>query len=135
MRVKRIGEPRDDLVLHVEEIGERLVEPLGPEVMTRFSVYELDIDAHAVAAALDAAVENIADVQLAPDRLHVECITECPSTSPSRLIRRSNSNVALEVWLVLHRDLRSTQWVRLMFDWLAGGPSEYVKGRIGPAPE
>ena len=68
LRVKRIGEPRDDLVLHVEEIGERLVEPLGPEVMTRFSVYELDIDAHAVAAALDAAVENIADVQLAPDR-------------------------------------------------------------------
>jgi DNA-binding transcriptional LysR family regulator len=43
--------------------------------------------------------------------------------------------IALEVWLVMHRDLRSTRRVRLMFDWLAGGLTEYVKGRIGPAPE
>src|SRR5208283_751292 len=30
------------------------------------------IDAHAVSAALDAALEDITDVQLSPDRLHVE---------------------------------------------------------------
>ena len=39
---------------------------------TRFGVDELDIDAHAVATALDAALEDVADVQLAPDRLHIE---------------------------------------------------------------
>jgi DNA-binding transcriptional LysR family regulator len=39
--------------------------------------------------------------------------------------------MALEVWLVMHRDLRSTPRVRLMFDWLAQGLSDYVKGKSG----
>ena len=65
--VQRARQPRDDFVLHVEEIGERLVEPLGPEMIAGFGVDELHVDAHAVAAALDAAFEHIADVQLAPD--------------------------------------------------------------------
>ena len=65
--VQRARQARDDFVLHVEEIGERLVEPLGPEMIARFGVDELDVDAHAVSAALDAALEDIADVQLAPD--------------------------------------------------------------------
>jgi DNA-binding transcriptional LysR family regulator len=38
--------------------------------------------------------------------------------------------MALEVWLVMHRDLKSEPRVRLMFDWLAAGLSDYVKGRI-----
>ena len=70
--VQRAGQAGDDFVLHVEEIGQRLVEPLGPEMIARFGVDELHIDAHAVSAALNAALEDIADVQLAPDRLHVE---------------------------------------------------------------
>ena len=70
--VQRACQARDDFVLHVEEIGEGLIEPLGPEMIARFGVDELDIDAHAVSAALNAALEHIADVQLAPDRLHVE---------------------------------------------------------------
>ena len=41
--------------------------------------------------------------------------------------------IALEVWLVMHRDLRSTSRVRLLFDWLAEGLSGYVKGKPGPA--
>src|SRR5260370_18354883 len=41
-------------------------------MIARFGVDELHVDAHAVSAALDAALEDIADVQLAPDRLHVE---------------------------------------------------------------
>jgi hypothetical protein len=44
----------------------------GPEMITRFGVDELDVDAHAVSAALDAALEDTADVQLAPDRLCLE---------------------------------------------------------------
>ena len=31
-----VGQPRDDLVLHIEEIGDRLVEPLRPEMRCRF---------------------------------------------------------------------------------------------------
>ena len=69
--VERAGQTRDDFVLHVEEIGQRLVEPLGPEMIARFGVDELHVDAHAVSAALNAALQHIADVQLAPDCLHI----------------------------------------------------------------
>jgi hypothetical protein len=41
-------------------------------MIARFRVDELDVDPHAVAAALNAALEDIADVQLAPDRLRVD---------------------------------------------------------------
>jgi DNA-binding transcriptional LysR family regulator len=37
--------------------------------------------------------------------------------------------MALEVWLVMHRDLKAEPRVRLMFDWLAAGLTEYVRGR------
>ena len=70
--VQRARQARDDFVLHVEEIGERLVEPLGPEMIAGFGVDELDVDAHAVSAALNAALEDIADVQLAADRLQID---------------------------------------------------------------
>ncbi|MGA9848663.1 MAG: LysR family transcriptional regulator [Roseiarcus sp.] len=43
--------------------------------------------------------------------------------------------MTLEVWLVMHRDLRSTPRVRLLFDWLAEGLSDYVKGKSGRAAE
>ena len=36
---------------------------------------------------------------------------------------------ALEVWLVMHEDLKSTRRVRLLFDHLAMGLTAYVKGR------
>ena len=36
----------------------------------------------------------------------------------------------LEVWLVMHRDLKTAPRVRLLFDWLAAGLSDYVKGRL-----
>jgi hypothetical protein len=41
--------------------------------------------------------------------------------------------IALEVWLVRRRDLKSTSRVRLMFDWLAEGLLDYVKGKRLPA--
>ena len=70
--VQRARQARDDVVLHVEEIGQGLVKPLGPEMIAGFGVDELDVDAHAGAAALDAALEDIADVQLTPDRLYLD---------------------------------------------------------------
>jgi DNA-binding transcriptional LysR family regulator len=36
---------------------------------------------------------------------------------------------ALEVWLVMHEDLKTTRRVRLLFDHLAAGLTAYVKGR------
>ena len=53
--VQRIRQARDDFVLRVEEIGERFIEPFSPEMIARFGVYELNVDAHAVGPALDAA--------------------------------------------------------------------------------
>src|ERR1700735_3758509 len=41
-------------------------------MIARFGVDKLHVDAHAVSAALDATLQNVADVQLAPDRLRVE---------------------------------------------------------------
>ena len=70
--VERARQPRDDFVLHVEEIGERLVEPLGPEMIAGFGVDQLHVDAHAVSAALNAALQHIADVQLAADLLQID---------------------------------------------------------------
>ena len=67
-----ICKARDDLVLHVEEVGYGLVEALGPEMIASLGVDELDIDPHAVAAALHRTFEHVAHVQFAADLLHVE---------------------------------------------------------------
>jgi len=39
-------------------------------------------------------------------------------------------NYMLEVWLVMHEDLKSTRRVRLVFDHLAAGLRDYVKARL-----
>ena len=70
--LKLIGEARDNLVLHVEQVGDRLVEALRPQVRAALGVDELDVDAHALAAALNAAFERIAHVELAADLLRVD---------------------------------------------------------------
>src|SRR5580700_11384263 len=79
--VQGAREARDDLILHVEEIGERLIEPFGPEMIARFGVDELHVDAHAVSAALNAALKDIADVQLVADLLQINVL----STSATRI--------------------------------------------------
>ena len=62
-----VGDARDDLVLQVEKVAHRLVEPVRPDVVAGRPVDELGVDPHPAGAALDAALENIADVELAPD--------------------------------------------------------------------
>jgi DNA-binding transcriptional LysR family regulator len=34
----------------------------------------------------------------------------------------------LELWLVMHKDLKATRRARLLFDHLAAGLTDYVKG-------
>ena len=35
----------------------------------------------------------------------------------------------LDVWLVMHEDLKATRRVRLLYDWLAAGLTDYLRGR------
>ena len=72
LRAQLIGEVRNDLILHVEQIGHRLVEPVRPQMIAGDRVDELHVDAHSAAAALNAALENIANVQFASDLLGVD---------------------------------------------------------------
>ena len=67
-----VGDPRDDLVLHVEQFGDRLVEPLGPEMGGRLRLDQLHVDPHPVAAALDAALEHVAHVEVPADLADVD---------------------------------------------------------------
>ena len=72
LAVQGARQARDDFVLHIEEIGQGLVEPFRPEMIPRSGVDELDVDAHATSHSLDAALEHIADVQFPANHLHVE---------------------------------------------------------------
>ena len=72
LRPKRVREARDDLVLHIEEIGDRLIEALGPEVVAGLGVDKLHVDAHPIAAALHATLQNIAHIQVAADLLNID---------------------------------------------------------------
>ena len=58
---------RDNFVLHIEEIAERLVEPFGPEVIACSGIDQLHVDAHAIAGAPNAAFEDITHIQIAAD--------------------------------------------------------------------
>ena len=69
---KPVGQSRDDLVLHVKEVGDRLVEAFAPQVASRPGVDKLHAHAHARAAALDASLEHVADVEVAADLSHVD---------------------------------------------------------------
>ena len=60
--------------MHIEEVSQGLVEALGPQVTSGLSVNELNVDAHAVPAALNAAPEDIADVQLAAYLLQIDVL-------------------------------------------------------------
>ena len=52
LHLQLIGEPRDDLVLHVEEIGQWLLETLGPKMTAALGVDQLRIDPDAALVSL-----------------------------------------------------------------------------------
>src|SRR6266851_1996936 len=69
--IERVGEPRYDFILHVKEVGNRLVKAFGPEVVARFGVNQLHIHPKPVAAPLHGTFEDITDVQLVSQLLYV----------------------------------------------------------------
>ena len=70
--IERVGEPRYNFVLHIEEVGNGLVEAVGPQMIAGFGVDQLYIDPEPVAAALYRALQRVADVQFAADPLHID---------------------------------------------------------------
>ena len=88
--IQRACQARDDFILHVEEIGEGFVKPVRPEMIAGFRVDELDIDAHAIAAALNAAFEDITHVQLAADLLQIDGLS---LISEGGIARRSQTSL------------------------------------------
>src|SRR6516162_8942606 len=66
-----VREAGDDLVLHVEEIGDQLIEALSPEMRAGLGLNQLDIDAHTISRSLDTAFEHIAHVEFASDLLEI----------------------------------------------------------------
>jgi hypothetical protein len=73
---QRIGEPRYDFVLHVEKVGDGLIEAFGPEVIATFGIDKLHVHPEPAPAALHGAFEHVTDVQLAPDLPEVDCFTQ-----------------------------------------------------------
>ena len=53
-------------------LSHRLVKTISPEVVAGLCVDELHVHAHPLAAALDASLKHIANVELAPDPLEID---------------------------------------------------------------
>jgi hypothetical protein len=62
LRTQLIGKARDNFILHVEQVGDWLVEALGPEMRTRLRVDKLDVNAQPIAGTLNAAFKHITHV-------------------------------------------------------------------------
>jgi hypothetical protein len=71
-RLDDAGDARCHLVLKVEDIFERAVEAVGPEMSAIDCIDKLRGDAHPTACFAHRAFEDIADAKLASDPLHVD---------------------------------------------------------------
>src|SRR5262252_8566079 len=71
----RLDDPGDaqcHTVLKVEDIFERAIETVGPEMRTWDGIDQLPGDADPLTCLANRAFEDIADAQFAPDLLHVD---------------------------------------------------------------
>ena len=66
-----VGEPRDDLVLHLQQIGPRGIELIRPKMGTAIGIDELGVDAHPVLVPPHRAFEHVAHAELLADLLGV----------------------------------------------------------------
>ena len=73
LQARRDGDdhPRGHLVLQVEDVLERAVETVRPQMRPRLGVDQLAGDPHLGAGLAHGAFQHVADPELAPDLLHV----------------------------------------------------------------
>ena len=64
---KRSGHRTRHFVLHVENVCDRAVEAVRPDVTSALGLDELRGDTHAFAGPTHAALYNVANTELAPD--------------------------------------------------------------------
>jgi len=69
---QRVGEPRYDFVLHIEQVCDGLVEALGPQVVAGLRVNQLHVNPKPVAAALYRTFKHVADVQFTADLFEID---------------------------------------------------------------
>jgi hypothetical protein len=65
------GDVLGDFVLHREHVRHRAIESLGPELMARRDIHQLNGDAKVVVCLPHAAVEQSRDAEVSRDFAHV----------------------------------------------------------------
>jgi DNA-binding transcriptional LysR family regulator len=139
---RRIGVSRISLYAHRDYLV-RFGEPRSLADLPSHCVIGFDRDNRSFRAAGDFAQ------RLTPEDFGFRCDSDLAQLAALRagvgiggcqenIARRTPDLVAvlpnaiqyvLEIWLVMHEDLKATRRVRLLFDRLAGGLTDYVKGR------
>jgi DNA-binding transcriptional LysR family regulator len=139
---RRIGSSRIGLYAHRDYLA-RFGTPRSLSDLANHCVIGFDRDNSAFRAAGDFAQ------QLTREDFGFRCDNDLAQLAALRsgvgiggcqenLVRRTPELVAilpnafhyaLEVWLVMHENLKATRRVRLLFDRLAAGLTDYVKGR------
>src|SRR5262245_24638986 len=74
------GDPRSDVVLHHEDIGQVAVVSLSPQMGAGGDIDKLAADAHALPGSAHIAFENIADAKVAANLLEIDgfsFVSEC----------------------------------------------------------
>ncbi len=71
-RLDHAGDARGHLVLKLEDIFERAVEPIGPQMRAGHRVDQLADNAHATAGLAHRAFEHVPNAEFAADLLHVD---------------------------------------------------------------
>ena len=85
VHAQAVSDARNDLVLHLEEVGDGLVEAFGPEVRSALRFDELHVDAHAGPNTLHAAFEDVAHIELAPDLPEIDRLVLVEEAHAGRL--------------------------------------------------
>jgi DNA-binding transcriptional LysR family regulator len=139
---RRIGSSRIGLYAHRDYLA-RFGEPRSLTDLASHCFIGFDRDNSSFRAAGDLARKLTREVfgfrcdndlaQLAALRAGVGiggCQDNIARRTPELVAVLPNAfHYVLEVWLVMHEDLKTTRRVRLLFDHLAAGLAAYVKGR------
>src|SRR5438094_6837075 len=83
-RFDHAGNAASHFVLEVEDVLERAVEPIGPEMRAGFGIDQLPCDPHPVAGLAHRAFEHVAYAKFARDTLHLDRL---PLVGEARIAR------------------------------------------------